>query len=89
MTESINVTVNLSTCVCSVCGVVYTLPCNCREKRLEDHEAFYCPNGHAQCFPGKSVKEDLEEENIEKSEEILKLENQLRYWKGKANKVKK
>jgi len=35
------------------------------------------------------VKEDLEEENIEKSEEILKLENQLRYWKGKANKVKK
>ena len=89
MTESINVTVNLSTSVCSECGVVYTLPCHFRETRLEDHATFYCPNGHAQCFPGKSVKEDLEEENIEKSEEILKLENQLRYWKGKANNVKK
>ena len=89
MTESINVTVNLSTCVCSVCGVVYTLPCNFREKRLDDHETFFCPNGHRQCFPGESTEEELEKENIELQEENIKLEASLKYYKNKANKVKK
>ena len=89
MTQEINVTVNLSTSVCSVCGVVYTLPCHVRETRIEDHDVFFCPNGHRQCFPGKSAREDLEEENIELQEENIKLEGSLKYYKNKANKVKK
>ena len=96
MSEQFNVTVNLSTCNCSVCGIVYTLPCNMREARTRDHETFYCPNGHKQYCPGKSDEEELEEkntglqeENIELSEEVIKLEKRVKYYKNKANKEAK
>lgn len=89
MTQEINVSLNLSTCNCSECGIVYTLPCNFRETRVDDHGTFYCPNGHQQHFPGKSVKEELREENIELENENIKLEASLKYYKNKASKVKK
>ena len=89
MSETFNVTVNLSTCNCSVCGVVYAIPCNMREKRLGDHETFYCPSGHRQHFPGESTEENLEDENIELQEDKRKLEARVKYYKNKASKVKK
>ena len=89
MVEQFEVNVNLSICNCSVCGVVYTLPCNMKEKRMENHDTFYCPNGHRQCFPGESREEFLGDLNQTLEYEKEKLQNQLRYWKGKANKVKK
>ena len=89
MSEQFNVTVNLSTCNCSVCGIVYTLPCNMRERREEDHETFYCPNGHRQHFPGESTEEVLEKNNAALIEEVTKLSGSLKYYKSKANKVKK
>jgi hypothetical protein len=30
-------------------------------ERKKDHATFYCPNGHGQCYPGKSDIETLEE----------------------------
>jgi len=89
MSEQFNATVNLTTCNCSECGVVYTLPCNMRRRRTEDHEAFFCPNGHRQHFPGESTEEVLEEANTELIEENTKLRGSLQYYKNKANKVKK
>jgi len=89
MSEQFNVTVNLTTSVCSECGVVYALPCHFRETRLEDHATFYCPNGHRQHFPGKSTEEEREEETGELIEENLKLAASLKYYRNKANKAKK
>ncbi len=89
MSEQFNVTVNLSTCNCSECGVVYAMPCNMRERRRDNHETFYCPSGHRQHFPGESDEENLEEENIELQEDKRKLEARVKYYKNKASKVKK
>lgn len=42
---------------CSSCGVRYSLPDHMEKARREDHDTFWCPNGHGQHFPGKTEKE--------------------------------
>ena len=89
MSEQFNATVNLTTEVCIFCGVVFTLPCAQRKHLLKSHNTFYCPNGHGQVFSGKSNEEELEQENIELADANTKLESSLKYYKARANKVKK
>lgn len=97
MTEQFNVTVNLSTCNCSVCGIVYTLPCNFMEKRMVDHERFYCPNGHSQHFPGKSKEQEriehlegafdeMDDMYEQEKAEHQKAKNKIAYLKRKVKK---
>ena len=100
MSEQFNATVNLTTQVCCACGVVFTLPCNMREGLIKNHASFHCPNGHLQCFPGetdeekeiKHLRSDLElvkQDIDEVIEENEKNKGKLKYWRGKAKKVKK
>lgn len=35
---------------CSECDVEFSLPETLHKRRKDDGKAFYCPNGHAQCF---------------------------------------
>ncbi len=91
MSEEFDVSLNLTTEVCIGCGVVFALPCVLRERLLESHKSFYCPNGHAQQFVGKTKDEeiaDLEDDSCELSNEIIKLENRVKYYKNKVKKKK-
>ncbi len=49
-------------CNCTECGIEYHVPSNWYKHRRDDHETFWCPNGHGQCFRGKSDKEKLSSE---------------------------
>ena len=82
MSEQFNVMVNLTTEVCIVCGIVFTLPCVLRDELIENGKSFCCPFGHRQYFP-----EDKDEKKV--GEENKSLKSKLKYWKNKANKVKK
>lgn len=62
---------------CGECGVEFCMPDRLYEERKEDHQTFYCPNGHPRYFPGKSEKEKLREK-------VTYLENQVSYWRGRA-----
>lgn len=42
---------------CYKCGVVFGLEQGFQAQRREDHQEFYCPNGHAQWYSGKTDKE--------------------------------
>lgn len=46
----VNVTTQLTTEECCVCGVDFAMPTSLRDKLLETGKYFYCPNGHAQHF---------------------------------------
>lgn len=48
---------------CCGCGVVFGMPDTLVTERKRDHATFYCPNGHAQGFTGKSDTEKLRETN--------------------------
>jgi len=56
--------VNAETLTCYKCGIGFLVPTHWVSKRREDHESFWCPNGHSQHFPAKSEAELLREQLI-------------------------
>ena len=62
MTVTVRHDVDLETCECSRCGIVFGMPEAYERKRRNDHGGFWCPNGHPQYFPGKSEAEKLRDQ---------------------------
>jgi hypothetical protein len=47
---------------CCECGVEFAAPARLLDTRREDHQNFYCPNGHTLHYPGKSKVERLQQQ---------------------------
>lgn len=47
---------------CINCGVLFMIPDSFNSRLRETHANFYCPNGHAQYYTGKTEAEKLREE---------------------------
>lgn len=91
------------TCCRADCGVVFGLEAGFVRYRRDDHKTFYCPNGHAQSFIGKSEAERLKEEleREKRKHEFTRndlystrenrdhFERSARTYKGKLTHVKK
>lgn len=60
-TVTVQRVVNLKTTECYKCGVIFGMPEEMFGYRLNDHQSFFCPNGHCQSFIGKSEAEKLRE----------------------------
>lgn len=69
-------TLETITCSEASCGITFAVPDVWHEKRRNDHSNFYCPNGHALCFAGKSVEEKLRAQN-------LRLESELEFERSR------
>jgi len=59
---NLNEQIALETTLCFKCGCVIALPAELMRNRRNDHESFYCPNGHGQHFTGKATEEQLREQ---------------------------
>ena len=46
---------------CYSCGTLFAMTSQYRDARLGDKRTWYCPNGHAQSYVGKSDREKLAE----------------------------
>lgn len=46
---------------CPKCGLYFGTTDHWMARRKQDHETFYCPNGHAQSFPNTDPKEKVED----------------------------
>lgn len=44
------------------CGATYALPKDFLAQRRDDHNAFYCPNGHRRHYPQMSDEEKLKKQ---------------------------
>lgn len=42
---------------CYSCGVTFGLEQSYQQTKRNNHSSFYCPNGHAQHYPGKTEQE--------------------------------
>ncbi len=42
---------------CYKCGVAFGITHDFKARRKQDHKSFYCPNGHGQCYTGKTAQE--------------------------------
>lgn len=56
------VTTTLVAETCYSCGVAFGMPSHLRADRLRDHKSFWCPNGHAQQYTGKTEEQRLREQ---------------------------
>jgi hypothetical protein len=91
MSVALKVDTDFSESVCSTCGIVYYVPHNWQRRRREDHETFYCPNGHTQYYPGKSGVEKLREELAAEQNrkiEALRRANEAEASLRRANEAK-
>lgn len=70
-------TETLSVHTCANCGVTYGMTAGYEDRRREDHQSWYCPNGHSQWYPQKS---DLDKAK----EKAAQLERNLAYARDHA-----
>lgn len=71
------VLVTLQQHTCGTCGIIYAMPEDHIARRKQDHEAFYCPNGHGRSFTGKNEAELLREQLAAKDREIAAVRSRV------------
>lgn len=81
---------------CGKCGIDFTVPDHWEQSRRNDHETFYCPNGHPRVFKGESEAEKLRRERdrlaqqlAHKDDQIKSRDKSLVAAKGQITKLKK
>lgn len=47
---------------CCHCGISFAMTADLYRRRLNDHNKFYCPNGHAQHYSGKTEAQKLRDQ---------------------------
>lgn len=94
-TAIVDVLVHIS---CGECGISFGMPSRFYEKRKEDHQGWYCPNGHRRIFTDKSESEkrieSLERRDLllrknisEQHERIVQLTYSVRSQKAAKTKI--
>lgn len=74
---------------CSECGITYCLPSNFSRARCDDHNSWYCPNGHSQYVPAKSDAEKLRERLAEEQKKLANAQFELIAEKQRAETAEK
>ena len=64
---AVTITVQLTEITCYLCGCVFGVPDHFRQTRQNDHNEFYCPNGHVQHYMRESDRD-----------RVLRLEGQVK-----------
>jgi len=71
-------TVSIKTETCCRCGCVFGMEEGFMRDRRNDHQSFYCPNGHGQHYTGKTDAQKAREEADSQRERALEVE---RWWR--------
>jgi NMD protein affecting ribosome stability and mRNA decay len=103
MSKTIEHTLTFEIETCCSCGVAFGLEKWMRKRLVESHDSFYCPNGHAQHFTGKTEAQQLREQlateqqnSLRQSERARRAEQDAKHfessrnaYKGQITKIKK
>lgn len=58
---------------CLECGILFVVPAEWNNRKREDGEKWFCPNGHAQFYTGHPTYEVIEDQAAKLREEVEKL----------------
>jgi len=78
--DTLNIATKFVVEECCNCGILFAMTENFKDRKLNDHKSFYCPEGHGQHYTAKSesdkLREVLRREELERqqAEEMLKAE---------------
>jgi hypothetical protein len=82
--RTISCDLELTVDTCCACHVIYALPTELRERRLNDGEWFYCPNGHAQRFTESEI-DRLKREVLKQQAAREQAEANAKWWNTYAS----
>jgi Zn ribbon nucleic-acid-binding protein len=74
---------------CVSCGVSFAMPMSLYNKRLEDHKAFWCPNGHGGYFPRETEAEKLAKQLVATRAQLDQKEMAIRDSRREAERAHK
>lgn len=74
---------------CCVCGVEFAMPAQLYQARLDNHNQFFCPNGHPQSFIGKTEAQKLKEQLAAENTRRVTAENEAAYQRNIAERATK
>lgn len=65
------------TCCHAGCGITFAVPDRWNKCRHDDHEWFYCPNGHRQHYSGDSEEDKLRRERDRLAQRIAERDDEI------------
>ena len=81
---------------CARCGVIFAISTELEQRRREDHQSWYCPNGHGMVFNYETEAErykrlynDASSSLAATRSDLARTEAQRRAYKGETTKLKK
>lgn len=81
---SLTVEQKLVTEECCSCHVLFAITDDFQRARRRDKATFYCPNGHAQSYAGKTEEQKLREQLDEERRKRQSAEQDRAYWSDEA-----
>lgn len=80
--KTLNRIVELVTEECNDCGVMFGIPIYLRNQRIEDHQWFYCPNGHQLHYTGQTEAQKLQRQ-------LTAERDRTNYWRDEHQREKR
>lgn len=74
----------LVTETCYSCGVLFAMMKEFYDERRRDHRSFWCPNGHAQSYSGKTEAQKLKEQLDEERRQRQSAEQRVAMYADEA-----
>jgi hypothetical protein len=75
--------------ICISCGVAFAMPEQLDKRLRESHADFFCPNGHAQQYTGKTEAEKLRDEKVRLQARLDQTESNRDYWRGQQEQTER
>ena len=82
--QVMTVAMKLVTEECYSCHVLFAITDDFKRERLRDKRTFYCPNGHGQCYQGKTEEQKLREQLDDERRKRQSAEQNVAYWADEA-----
>lgn len=67
---------------CANCGIMFGITADFEQRRRDDHESFYCPNGHSNVYRGENETEKAKREAQRAKERAARLAAELEQKKS-------
>jgi hypothetical protein len=88
MSRTIELGTELHVLECINCGITFAFPSGYNARLRETHANFYCPNGHAQAYLGKTEAEKLRDQLAKERQQLDQLKADRDWYRERLDESK-
>lgn len=83
------VQIEMAYVTCYKCGVVFGMPSGFHAKLTQNHNSFFCPNGHSQAFLAKSEADKLRDEKVRLQAQLDQSQARAESWRARQEETER